>query len=174
MSSTTTFLAEFNLDRPIGLMCCQTPRSVREGLVVTTLTTLSVLVAGEGEKRCDGGSSGILGVLSSSVFLGILGFLNINSALLTHAQSRLELLVEGSTVLKERNSNKNNQKDFLDVFHEVSNVIFVKGLREVFEHFIFYNSSFIRQYVNMRSSNLPSMKRKKIQMAWNNPYQSRI
>ena len=135
--------------------------------------SLSILVACEGEECGDGGSSGVLSVLSS-VSLCIFGILNIGSTVITDAQSFLELFVEGSTVLKERNSDENYQKDFLDVFNEVSNVIFVKGLREVFEHFIFYNSSFIRQYVNMRSSNLPSMKRKKIQMAWNNPYQSRI
>ena len=126
--------------------------------------TFTILVACEGEECGDGGSSGIFSLLSSDS-LGILDILNIVAALITDAQSFLELFVEGSTVLKERNSNENNQKDFLDVFHEVSNVIFVKGLREVFEHFIFYNSFFIRQYVNMRSSNLPSMKRKKIQIA---------
>ena len=122
-----------NLDWPIGLMSCQASRSVREGLVVMTLT---ILVACEWEECGDGGSSGILSLLSSDS-PGILGILNIVSALITDAQSFLELFVEGSTVLKERNSNENNQKDFLDVFHEVSNVIFVKGLREVFEHFIF-------------------------------------
>ena len=98
--------------------------------------TLRFISAGEGEKRRDGGSSGVLSVLSS-VSLCIPGNLNIGSTVITDAQSFLELFVKGSTVLKERNSNENNQKDFLDVFHEVSNVIFVKGSREVFEHFIF-------------------------------------
>ena len=172
MTSTTRFLfyLNLNLDWPIGLWSCSTLGSVRKGLVVTTL---SILVACEREECGDGGSPGILSVLSS-VSLSVLGIFYILSAVVTDAQSFLELLVEGSTVLKERNSNENYQKYFLDVFNEVSNVIFVKGLREVFEHFIFYNSFFIRQYVNMRSSNLPSMKRKKIQIAWNNPYQSRI
>ena len=98
--------------------------------------TLSILVAGEGEERCDGGSSGILSLLSS-VDLCILGILNIISAVLTDTQSFLELFVEGSTVLKERNSDEDNKKDFLNVFHKVTNMIFVKGLREVFKHFIF-------------------------------------
>ena len=99
--------------------------------------TLSILVAAQREERCDGGSSGILSLLSSVGNLCILGILNVISAAFTDTQSFLELFLEGSTVLKERNSNENNKKDFLDVFHEMSNVIFVKGLREVFEHFIF-------------------------------------
>ena len=88
--------------------------------------TLRFISAGEGEKRRDGGSSGVLSVLSS-VRLGILGVLNVIFADITEAQSFLELFVERSTVLKERNSNENNQKDLLDIFHEVSNVIFMKG-----------------------------------------------
>ena len=98
--------------------------------------TLRFISAGEGEKRRDGGSSGVLSVLSS-VRLGILGVLNVIFADITEAQSFLELFVERSTVLKERNSNENNQKDLLDIFHEVSNVIFMKGSWEVFEHLIF-------------------------------------
>ena len=88
--------------------------------------TLRFISAGEGEKRRDGGSSGVLSVLSS-VRLGILGVLNVIFADITEAQSFLELFVERSTVLKERNSNENNQKDLLYIFHEVSNVIFMKG-----------------------------------------------
>ena len=88
--------------------------------------TLRFISAGEGEKRRDGGSSGVLSVLSS-VRLGILGVLNVIFADITEAQSFLELFVERSTVLKERNSNENNQKNLLYIFHEVSNVIFMKG-----------------------------------------------
>ena len=88
--------------------------------------TLRFISAGEGEKRRDGGSSGVLSVLSS-VHLGILGVLNVIFADITEAQSFLELFVERSTVLKERNSNENNQKNLLYIFHEVSNVIFMKG-----------------------------------------------
>ena len=88
--------------------------------------TLRFISAGEGEKRRDGGSSGVLSVLSS-VRLGFLGVLNVIFADITEAQSFLELFVERSTVLKERNSNENDQKDLLYIFYEVSNVIFMKG-----------------------------------------------
>ena len=88
--------------------------------------TLRFISAGEGEKRRDGGSSGVLSFLSS-VRLGFLGVLNVIFADITEAQSFLELFVERSTVLKERNSNENNQKNLLYIFHEVSNVIFMKG-----------------------------------------------